>query len=369
MEDNLLDFPPYALEYEQKKEVLGKHLLELTRHHYENCPSYRKILDCMNWDWRGVAQYEQMPYLPVRLFKELELRSCSENEIVKTMTSSGTSGQAVSKIFLDRDTSNAQQKALVKIVSSYMGANRLPMLIIDSKEVLKNRQMFSARGAGILGFSMFGTDKTYALDEQMHVKWDEVEAFLLRHAGEPILLFGFTYIVWQEFYEALKTRRMQTGKQYDLSKGIFIHGGGWKKLQEKAVSQAQFREALKEVCGITKIHDYYGMVEQTGCIYMQCEQGHFHTSMYSEVLVRNPHTLEVCKIGEEGLIQVLSGLPKSYPGHSILTEDVGVLLGGTTDVCPCGRKGTYFALKGRLKHAELRGCSDTYAERRTNPAL
>ena len=43
---------------------------------------------------------EEQPMIPVRLFKEYELFSVPRGEIVKTMTSSGTSGQKVSKIFL-----------------------------------------------------------------------------------------------------------------------------------------------------------------------------------------------------------------------------------------------------------------------------
>jgi hypothetical protein len=53
----------------------------------------------------------------------------------------------------------------------------------------------------------------------------------------------------------------------------------------------------------------------------------------------------------------LSLLPHSYPGHSILTEDIGKLVG--VDTCPCGRKGKYFKIFGRIKNAEIRGCSDT----------
>jgi hypothetical protein len=60
------------------------------------------------------------------------------------------------------------------------------------------------------------------------------------------------------------------------------------------------------------------------------------------------------------VIQTLSLLPRSYPGHSLLTEDLGVVHG--QDDCPCGRKGTYFSIVGRIPQAELRGCSDTYAE-------
>ena len=66
---------------------------------------------------------------------------------------------------------------------------------------------------------------------------------------------------------------------------------------------------------------------------------------------------------EEGLIQVLSLLPRSYPGHSLLTEDLGTIHG--EDDCPCGRSGKRFSVSGRLKDVEIRGCSDT----RPVPAL
>jgi hypothetical protein len=53
-------------------------------------------------------------------------------------------------------------------------------------------------------------------------------------------------------------------------------------------------------------------------------------------------------------------LPDSYPGMSILTEDVGEILG--VDDCPCGRKGKYFVFRSRLEKSESRGCGDTFRE-------
>ncbi|MEY8337804.1 hypothetical protein AALB16_07185 [Lachnospiraceae bacterium 62-35] len=41
-----------------------------------------------------------------------------------------------------------------------------------------------------------------------------------------------------------------------------------------------------------------------------------------------------------------------------MTEDKGYFLG--RDDCPCGRKGTYFKITGRIQKAEIRGCSDVY---------
>lgn len=86
--------------------------------------------------------------------------------------------------------------------------------------------------------------------------------------------------------------------------------------------------------------------------------GHLHASIWSDVIVRRPADYGVCAVGEEGVLEVLSLLPESYPGHALLTEDMGVLLG--EDDCPCGRLGKYFSITGRVPKAEVRGCSDTY---------
>ncbi|OON94826.1 MAG: acyl-protein synthetase [Candidatus Epulonipiscioides saccharophilum] len=367
----ILNLDPYSKNKKEKGEWISQILRELTKHHEKNCPEYRKILTAMGL-YPSATQppfsgerlssaenisYEEIPFIPVRMFKEYELRSIAKEEIFKTLTSSGTTGQAVSKIYLDKQASSIQTKVLTKIVGEFVGKGRHPMIILDSKEVIKNRQMFSARGAGIIGFSIFGRDKFFAFDEEMKLDVEGMEKFLEKYKGEKIFLFGFTFMIWQHFYEILK----KNGYRPDLSKGILIHGGGWKKLADKAVSPKEFNERLKEVCAIESVHEYYGMVEQTGTIYVECEKGHLHCSIFSDVCIRDPITFSVLGEGEKGLIEVVSVLPYSYPGHVLLTEDEGMLLG--EDNCECGRLGKYFKIMGRIKNAEIRGCSDTYEKK------
>lgn len=353
--DEILNIPPYSMDKAEKQEFLTGILKELSLHHYGSCPEYKNIIDGLGCDISAVKSYYDIPFLPVRLFKEYDMRSIGSEQVAKTMTSSGTTGQQVSKIYLDKETSANQTKTLTKIVNSYLGNTRLPMIILDTSAIVKNRAMFSARGAGILGFQMFGRDKIYALDENMELDIEGLTAFLEKHKDEDIFLFGFTFMIWQHFCEELK----KTGYHPDLSRGILIHGGGWKKLADKNISSEQFKSTLNEVCGIKRVYDYYGMVEQTGTIYMECECGHLHASIFSDVIVRDPFDFSVCEKGRKGIIEVVSILPKSYPGHALLTEDEGVILG--EDDCPCGRKGKYFSILGRIKNAEIRGCSDTYA--------
>lgn len=355
--NEILEIKPYSLSKEAKHKMLNDRLHELTRKHYMECPSYKRMLDALGIDINYLPDYEKIPLLPVRLFKEFELCSCEKKDVVKVMTSSGTTGQQVSRIFLDRVTSSAQQKCLTKIVSHFLGTKRVPMLILDSSAVIKNRNMFSARGAGILGFSMFGSKRQYALDENMELDINGMKAFLEAHKNETIFLFGFTFMIWQHFYKKL----LESGYRPDISKGVLIHGGGWKKLVNEKVSPEEYKQSLKDVCGILpeNVHDYYGMVEQTGCIYMECRCGHLHTSAFSDVIIRRPKDFSIAAKGEKGLVEVVSVLPESYPGHILLTEDEGIVLG--EDDCPCGLKGKYFKILGRIKNAEIRGCSDTYA--------
>ena len=276
--EEILQIAPYSLSKDEKEKLLTDRLVELTEAHKINCSEYAKILDSIFYKKERIKCYKDLPFLPVRLFKELTLKSVSLGEVVKTMTSSGTSGQAVSKIYLDRVTSANQQKVMVKIVNEFTGSDRMPMIILDCPSVIKKREMFSARGAGILGFSVFGTKKIYLLNDDMQLDVNGLQAFLETYKNQKILLFGFTYIVWQSFYKELVKLKEQ-GISFDFSNGILIHGGGWKKLANEAVKPEEFHEKLKSICGLNDIHDYYGMVEQTGCIYMQCKCGHLHTSI------------------------------------------------------------------------------------------
>jgi hypothetical protein len=57
----------------------------------------------------------------------------------------------------------------------------------------------------------------------------------------------------------------------------------------------------------------------------------------------------------------VSCLPTSYPGHSLLTEDLGIIHGA--DLSGTVMKGRSFEILGRVPRAELRGCSDTFQTR------
>ncbi len=351
--DSLFTYPPFSLSAGEKEEVLHPLLLELTEHHKKGCPTYASMLSFLGYGSKACKGLSDFPFLPVGLFKKLMLSSVPR-ESTKTLTSSGTTGHNVSQIVIDAHTAALQRQALASITSDVLGPERLPMLIIDSPEVLRAPLVSTARGAGVLGFAVCASRRVFALRKDMSLDKDAISEFLEERAGRPFFLFGFTFMVWKHFYEELRKLPLH----FDCSAGTMIHGGGWKRLESESVSRQIFHERLLEVCGLSRIYDYYGMAEQTGSIFLECEYGHFHCSNFSQIFVRSAVDFSPCGVGKEGILQVQSVLPRSYPGHSLLTEDVGVLLG--EDDCPCGRKGKYFSILGRLPDAELRGCSDVY---------
>lgn len=343
--EELFALEPYGLAQPEKDALHGRWLAALQEHHAARCEPYARL----------VAALGDSPAVPVRLFKELDLRSVGEGEVVKTMTSSGTTSQVKSRIYLDRATSARQSKALGRIAADLLGTSRrVPMLVADAPGTVRDRNMFSARTAGVRGFSMLGRDVTYALRDDMSLDPGAVESFAGRHAGERVMVFGFTFMVWS----CLVLPMLESGASVRLE-GALVHGGGWKKLADRAVSPQEFKEGCRRVLGEgLRVADYYGMVEQTGSISVECECGHLHTSVFGDVGVVDPLTMEPLGVGERGLIRSVSLLPTSYPGHVLLTEDEGEVLG--VDDCPCGRKGRYFRVYGRQRGAEVRGCSDTY---------
>ena len=144
------------------------------------------------------------------------------------------------ELVIERQGDELRIRPAQRRMGDVLGKSRLPMLIVDSPAVLRDRHAFSARGAGILGFSLFGQDVTYALDEGMNLDLPAIQAFLARHEGQRVFVFGFTFMVWQHFLQALEAQDLYLS----LPGGVLLHGGGWKKLQDQAVDSAEFNRRL-----------------------------------------------------------------------------------------------------------------------------
>jgi hypothetical protein len=346
--EELFARPQFSLTQPEKARLLGTELAALTEHHRQGCPPYGRILAALDRP-AGPPGLAAVPYLPVSLFKTHRLVSVPEAEVYKTMTSSGTTGQVVSQVVLDRETAARQSRALTTIMATLLGPERLPMIIVDTPGVVRDRHRFNARAAGVLGMAGLGRSHFYALDDQLRLDRDGLRRFLDRFAGLPLLVFGFTFMVWQH----LRVDGI------DLSRATLIHSGGWKALADQAVDNARFKQALSEATGLARVHNFYGMVEQVGSVFLEAGDGYLRPPNFADVIIRDPDTWQELPDGTPGVIEVLSALPLSYPGHALLTEDLGVVHGVGDPATGWG--GKRLEVIGRVPAAELRGCSDTHA--------
>jgi len=326
-----------------------KEIYKLTKFHYNNSKEYKKIIDFL-FPLKIKKTVESIPFIPAKLFKDLKLKSIPDKEVFKILQSSGTSSGKPSKIYLDKENAKKQTLVLNEIVSEILGKKRVPMLIIDEKKDILDPKKFDAKTAAILGFSLFGSNHHYLIKDKM-IDYNNLNNFLEKYSDSNFFIFGFTSYVYQFLLKKIDTKKIKK----DFFKGVLIHGGGWKKMEDIKISNKIFKKKLKKKLNLENIFNYYGLIEQTGSIFFECKRCNcFTTSKYSDVLIRDKN-FKILENNNKGYIQLLSLLPKSYPGHSILTEDMGEIVENNCNLCSGKKK---FLVHGRAEKSEIRGCSD-----------
>ncbi len=358
--DELLSFAPYDYSTEQQ-EVFLEALQDELSYHYENNEMFRQFCDRKGFNpMERIVDLDSLPPVAVSVYKELGgmLNSVPKEDVSFALQSSATSGRP-STIMVDKTTSKRQAKAMVKVVGEFIGKDRKPFLIMDIDPKSANRHLLGARYAAVTGYLKFANKVGYFLNtDEMGVSYFDVEAmkrFLSEiPSDQPVVLFGFTYILYQNVLKAIKDSNIDI-KLPDGSK--IIHIGGWKKLESEKISKELFNDRISKIFGISPedVIDIYGFTEQMGLNYPDCKCGYKHTSAYTRVIVRDPVTRGVLPAGKEGMLEFISPVPHSYPGNVVLTDDIGVI---NDEKCPYGRQGQRFKIVGRLKKAEVRGCGD-----------
>jgi hypothetical protein len=361
--DSLLTAAPYGLPPGEKSARLLDLLrdeLDAVRQRHAGLANYFR-----HWpvDFRDAASVADLPYLPVSLLKaNPPLCLVDASEIKRTLTSSATTGQVPSRVVLDSQTSRRMTKGVAAILRDFIGPSRRPYLVIDAPGATGDKHEMGARGAAIQGLQPFATEVAWCLRQdgaEPVLDRERLSQFASAHAQSQVLVYGFTYILWNHLVKPL----MAEGVCLNLPNVHILHSGGWKRLQHQSVDKKTFNDGLAKVfgCAPERVIDFYGMVENVGIIYPDCPHGNKHAPAFGEVIVRNPLTLQPAGPGETGLIQVCSVLPSSFPGHLLLTEDLAEVV--ALDGCACGRRGIVFRFAGRAPKAEVRGCGNVQVQR------
>jgi hypothetical protein len=254
-------------------------------------------------------------------------------------------------------------KGVVAIIRDFIGPSRRPYLVIDTPENITAQAELGARAAAIQGLGSFATEVTCCLrcdlQGESSLDLEKLLECAAKWKDTEVLAYGFTHVIWTQLVQPLQ----RNGTTLGIPNVHVLHSGGWKRLEQQAVTRDVFMRGVASAfgCSADRIIDFYGMVENVGVVYPDCEYGNKHAPAFAEVIVRNPLTLAPVEAGEQGLVQVCSVLPTSFPGFLLLTEDMAEIIG--YDGCPCGRRGTQFRFAGRVPKAEVRGCGNVETTR------
>jgi phenylacetate-coenzyme A ligase PaaK-like adenylate-forming protein len=352
--DKLLESDPFEFSEESQK-LFIESFRENALHHYEAHTFTRKLWDKLNFhpqDLQSESDLANVPCTMVHLYKEHELCSVKKDELVLTLTSSGTGGQK-SQQFLDQQSLDNVNKLALNIHRSLgMASEKKYNYLCFTYDPAVANDLGTAFTDELL------TNFTAKNEVYYAIQWNEEKKdFELNEAGTietlkrfatsdiPTRILGFPALL----FEVIQKHDLRL----DLGKDSWLQtGGGWKGKADKEIPKEEFRRFIQERLGIPEAHqrDLFGMVEH-GIPYVDCEQGQLHIPNYARVFVRSPHDLSLRKKGERGLLHFLCSYNFSYPAPSLLTTDYGRVA-----TCACG-KGDILILEGRAGVNKHKGCA------------
>lgn len=324
--------------------------------HYKHHAFTRKLWDKLGFAPDSIQSENDLTLVPgtmVHLFKEHEFSSVPREDIVLTLTSSGTGGQK-SRQFLSQ-VSLDNVKALAFAIHRALG-------MVDEREYNYLCFTYDPQVANDLGTAFTDellTNFTGKKEVYYAIQWDnEKKEFALNEAGVlailqkfsasgiPTRILGFPAFL----YEIIEKNNLTI----NLGKDSWLQtGGGWKGKADKEIPKKEFRRFIEERLGIPQSHqrDLFGMVEH-GIPYVDCEKGNLHIPNFARVYVRSPYDLSLREKGERGLLHFLCSYNFSYPAASLLTTDYG-----RVGRCECSLGGDILILEGRAGVSKHKGCA------------
>lgn len=343
----LLNYGPFNTSQEGDK-LFDRAMEEEIGFQASNSVFYSRFLSASGWKLGNPI--EQVPLLPVSAFKHQFEQTRIEGLDGFVLSSSGTGGFP-SSISVDNESSRRQKLSLLRIMDNFLGTEKFQGLVFDVNPA--SASSVSARQAAVMGYSRLVSEVAYLIDENESLAGPPLviqeKSF---DPGAPVLVIGFTYLIWQFLRDISSSMPLPPGS-------IVLHIGGWKMLEMQRVSKETFDRRVASFFGIPtgSIRNAYGFTELMGVTFMECEFGRKHAPNWVRVTTHRAGDLHVQNHGEIGMLGFRSPLPHSYLGIGLLTDD----LGRVSDrflTCECGREGQTIEIIGRRNKAEVRGCGD-----------
>jgi phenylacetate-coenzyme A ligase PaaK-like adenylate-forming protein len=302
--------------------------LDVFRHQAEFNSVYREFIDLLGRSPSDICEIEDIPFLPIEFFKTRSILS-SKEKVVKTFTSSGTTGSVPSRHMIT-DLSLYEQSFTRGFEYFYGSPEKYAILALLPS--------YLERG---------GSSLVYMADHLIQMSRSEASGFYLNEldelaeelegldrSGKTVLLLGVSYALLD----------LVQLKNFKLGNSIVMETGGMKGRRKEMVRQ-DLHNRLMTGFGVDHIHSEYGMTELLSQAYSK-GSGLFHCPPWMKIMVRDTedpfHYLGLEKTGGINIIDLANLNSCSF----IATQDLGRMHGDGS-----------FEIVGRFDHSDIRGCN------------
>lgn len=302
--------------------------LAVFRYQAEHNALYAAFIRLLGIQPENVTRLENIPFLPIRLFKihDIQTGSWSPEAV---FNSSGTTGQVTSRHFV---RSLAWYLACTKqgFESFYGPVENYCVLALLPSYLERSGSSLVAMADHFIRLSRYEQSGFFLYDHEALL---ERLAWCRQH-NIPTLLLGVSFAL-------LDLAEAHPGP---LSNVIIMETGGMKGRREELTREV-LHEKLKAAFGVPHIHSEYGMTELLSQAYSRGE-GLFQPSATLRVLIRETSDpLSIERPGRPGAINLID-LANLDTICFIATDDLGRSYADHS-----------FEVLGRLDYSEVRGCN------------
>lgn len=297
--------------------------LELFRFQAVACAPYRRYVELLGVDVDGVRRVEDIPFMPVELFKTEDVY-CGDGSPEIVFTSSNTGSTVASRHIMQslevyRRSFTAAFEHFYGAVEGWSIYGLLPNYLEREGSSLVYMVDTLIKQCGSGGFYLHDYEKLIA-----DMAADE----------RPKILLGVSYALWD------------LAEKYapQLHDTVVMETGGMKG-RRKEISKRELHEILCRGFGVEHIHSEYGMAELTSQAYSAGE-GLFRAPSWMRVLVRDVNDpFDHRPEGMRGGVDIID-LANLTSCAFIQTQDVGRVLEDGS-----------FMIEGRIAGSDIRGCN------------
>jgi long-chain-fatty-acid---luciferin-component ligase len=325
--------------------------------HLDSCGGYAAFAERQSVDADRIQSFDDLvriPQFPTSVFKRQRLLSVPLDNIVRSFTSSGTSGTK-SVIYRDGVTLHrlcGMMQSDSPLFGDYFDG------VDESNSVIVN--LGTSRDDS--GHVWFGY--VMSLLEQVAPMWNYVAGSHVRLAEavadtrrslvekERVFVVGPPFLV-ADFCQEMAT----SGRRIDGADALFVFtGGGWKNRESERIDRAEFNDMVRATLGLAdraQIRDVFNQVE-LNTLLVECERHRKHVPPWVHAFTRDPVTFSPTPDGQVGVLCFSDATAHSYPCF-IVGDDLGRVRSGT---CDCGRHGVTVEVLRRLRGTTHAGCAD-----------